>query len=212
MARSGGRLLQSASDLALAGQLSGGNSVAPSVFSLVGADNDSVMCDKCPGIDRCGTCGYATAAEDYVNPEFVLKRDNYDISYTYDGACIVSSRFRELCVRERYDGIAFLSLPRVRYFFRLVVRGQLTFDPVSRGTRFENLCTVCGRYESVVGAYPAFLKAVPIPGEGIYRSDLEFGSGDGKSPVLLVPTKTKRKMEREKIRGAIFEAAKVATV
>src|SRR5262249_55064083 len=81
---------------------------------------------------------------------------------------------------------------------------QIPFDPVKRGTRFENKCDLCGSYERIVGATPAFVNVERLPVPGLYRTDLAFGSGRAKFPLRIVDLQTKDKLQKQKFSGMAF--------
>ena len=176
-------------------------------IAVLGEDNDSYMITPLEGLARCTKCG-RVLDKNYVNPRFELVRAVYDLSYTYDGYCIASNKLKEFCVRNDYEGLDFAPMPSVPSFFSLQVRRVVEFDSERRETRFENYCESCKRFETVVGAYPVYLKS-PVPlGDGFFRTDLEFGSGDEQHPLLLVGHETYQKLKREKLKGLTFEAIK----
>ncbi len=138
----------------------------------------------------CATCGRKTDP-DYINPNYRAKRRGWDIATTYDGYDIVSRRFRLFCEEHDWGGVEFVPLPADDEFFVLRLSGVLPFDAERRQTRFENLCPLCGSYYNVIGATPAYFRGVTEPiKEGIFRSDLEFGSGPEQSPLIFVGTQT----------------------
>jgi hypothetical protein len=177
-------------------------------FTLSGYDNDSFMCsstdrvfDYQPDLNLCPKCGYRTDFE-YINSDFKVKRRTNDISYTYDGYCIVSLKFKEACVRYRFKSLLFVLLPGDNEYFHFIPSCVVEFDSEKRKTRFENKCQICGNYESITGATPAFIRS-PLTAE-ICKSDLLFGSGNAKSPVLFVTEEAKINLERKKLKGLIF--------
>jgi hypothetical protein len=182
-------------------------------YSISGEDNDSYMCASCDrvfagmhGLRVCPTCNYRTDFA-YTSSTFRLSRHTFDLSYTYDGACIVSQRFRDFCVRHGFEALEFRSLPATPGFFHFLVHRTVAFDTETRGTRFERWCATCQCYESVVGATPAFLKTPePLP-EGFFCSDVLFGSGNAKSALLLVGSGTKTQIEQERFRGITYKEA-----
>ncbi len=76
-----------------------------------------------------------------------------------------------------------------------MVQNVVPFDAERRKTRFGPLCSVCGNHQYIVGATPALLKVKEPLGDGIFRSDLLFGAGDGKHPLRFVGPKTKALMQ-----------------
>lgn len=171
-------------------------------YCLFGPDNDSYMWASPEVV--CPACGYGTVSAE-TNPEFKLKKRNLDVSFTYDGACIVSSAFKAICTNEA--GAQFHSLPNASGFYRFTASQVVPFDAERRLTRFQGLCGHCRNYESVVGATPAYLKGASSPLQrGVYRTDLLFGSGNGKSPLLIVTPDVQEAIQSAKLRGAEFSA------
>lgn len=170
------------------------------------SDNDSYRFADSSAVSHCHVCGYVFDRR-FVDPSFRLKRRNYDCSVTYDGAFIASQRFRDLSVRIGNPNLEFQNLPNDQGFWLMTVVGaSIPFDSIRRQTRFENKCASCETWESVIGAVPAYLQiAGPLP-PGIHRTDLEFGSGNEKSPLLLFAAETVVLLKRENIRGLHFES------
>lgn len=178
-------------------------------YSITASDNDSYMCSSCDkvhanmkGLSICAKCGYRTDFE-YINKDFKVKKRIYDISYTYDGYCIVSIKFKEACLRAEFSGIDFIDLPNDKEFFYLKSNNVVKFDIEKRETRFENYCHACGNYGAIAGANPAFIKGKLS--SDICRTDIMFGSGNEKHHLLLISSKAKDIVTREKIRGIYFE-------
>jgi len=165
-------------------------------FVLSGPDNDSYMLD---GVEvwRCGTCGLPMDRE-VANPTFVLRDRRWDLSYTYDGYCIVSERFHAALGDQ--DAI-YRALPSEPDFFVLSSDRFVDFDAERRGTRFEDRCDECGRYRSVAGATPAFLTD-PVPlASNLARTNVEFGTGDEQRPLLLVGTEAAARLRADGLAG-----------
>lgn len=178
-------------------------------YSLSGYDNDSYMCsstdrvfEEMESLEVCPKCGYRTDFE-YINKNFRVKRRTNDISYTYDGYCIVSLKFKEACERAHLQSVQFTKLPGDKEYFHLKSACIVEFDTEKRKTRFENKCEECGNYESTVGATPAFIKGELA--SDICRTDIMFGSGNAKHPMILISEKAKEVFEREKLNGVLAE-------
>lgn len=76
------------------------------------------------------------------------------------------------------------------------------FNAEARKTQFEKRCPDCGTYEEVAGATPAFLKAgAVVPANGFARTDLEFGSGDEKMPLVLCGDEAAHVLKGQRLRG-----------
>ncbi|PMN66659.1 hypothetical protein, partial [Enterovibrio norvegicus] len=172
-------------------------------------DNDSFMCssdntiyDNPVHLCVCESCGYRTDFE-HVSDSFSLKRKNYDLSITYDGYYVASLKLKETVQRKSLKGIEFIQLKEEPDFFVMFVRNVVCFDMEKRNSRRINLCSNCGNYESIVGATPAFL-IEKLPSD-ICRSDVMFGSGNGKHPLLFSSQYFADIVEKEKLKGIKFE-------
>jgi hypothetical protein len=155
-----------------------------------------------PDVHRCETCGELTQKWKEPLSGLVIRKRKYDISITYDGVVVVSQRFK--CVFEAACllGLQFRVLPDDAVFYTIHAARVVAFDAERRKTRFIKQCPQCGRFESVVGATPVYLK----PGDQIdprefVRTDLEFGSQDEKHPLLLCGNDAAQSLSRAKLRG-----------
>lgn len=148
-------------------------------------------------IPKCSSCGYRLDYR-FINPHFKLKRQTLDYSSTYDGVDIVSLKFKEFCVRYGYTNLLFGNLPSAPGFYSFSVKQNLL--PYNFRLQ-ENLCIVCGQYESIVGpSLNIDLINKPLE-DGFYQSDLWFASGNEKSPVIIVAPSTKVNLDKENIKG-----------
>jgi hypothetical protein len=155
-----------------------------------------------PRIRRCGTCGELLAKWEEPLTGLVLNKRRYDLSSTYDGVVTVSKRFRIAFEAANLLGLDFLPLPSDPDFFAAHASRTVAFDADRRRTEFHKLCPECGHYESVVGASPGYLKPGNSVGPAEFvRTDLEFGSGDEKSPLLLCGEVAARALTRAKLKG-----------
>jgi hypothetical protein len=178
-------------------------------YTLNGPDNKCHMYADAPGLQLCKKCGYKLD-DDYVNPDLSIKPRCYDISSTFDNCTIVSQKFKEFCLRSGYTGIIFHELPSDRDFLFMTVSEVLEFDAEKRETRFKNFCKDCGNYEAIIGATPVFLKNITVPlQDGFYRTDLAFGTGSARDPVVIIGVETYKKMKKEKFNGPDFGAIRI---
>jgi hypothetical protein len=146
--------------------------------------------DGVPHPATCGMCGRKTDPK-YVNPNFRVKKRNRDTTCTYDGYILVSNQFRDFCFEHEFPGLEFTPLPADPAFLVFRQLRRLRFDDERRGTRFAKPCPDCGAFYEVIGARPVYLCGVDSPIEdGIYRSDLEFGSGPSQHPLIFVGVAT----------------------
>lgn len=168
-------------------------------------DNDSQMFPSGdPNWPRCSKCGYTTDF-DYISPLFKLGKQLYDISSTYDNKTIVSLKFKEFCLRNKYRGVGFKELPNDPGFFKLEVNNMVKFDAEKAKLRYYKYCDECHSYESVTPGIPIFLKGISKPlGDGFYATDVHFASGNEKGPLFIIGVETYEKMKKEKFRGIVF--------
>jgi hypothetical protein len=149
----------------------------------------------------CPNCGRKTDAN-FINPEFRVKKRRLDFVSSYDGYCFVSRSFREFCEKQEWHGVMYAELPSDPDFFVFRPSQVLPFDAVRRGTRFEDKCPRCLAFYNIIGATPVCLKGVTEPIlDGLYRTDLEFGSGPEQNPVVLAGINTGEKLRDQKFRG-----------
>lgn len=151
-------------------------------FLLTAEDNGSHMLSGPTPHPTCDACGLLTDRE-WVDPRFRIGRRDFDAGYTYDNYLIVSREFGDFA---RSHGARCVPLPSEPEHYALFTDRVREYDAARRGTRFLSRCGSCGRYRDVAGATPVFLVSRdPIP-EAFVRTDIEFGSGDAKAPLVLV--------------------------
>jgi hypothetical protein len=178
------------------------------MFELLAPDNDLYFFRGRLDVTRCVSCGELTKKwEEDLSSVPIPDRGSYDVSYSYDGVLVVSTRFREVVELEGIAGVEFRPLQAGLFSAASVT--VVPFDAKARETRFENRCPNCRRYESVVGATPVFLMpGAVVPDDGVVRTDLEFGSGDEKTPVLLCGDEAAKRLRGHKLRGLTLETVK----
>ncbi|MFM7158957.1 MAG: hypothetical protein ACKO3P_01135 [Planctomycetaceae bacterium] len=138
------------------------------------------------GIRRCDRCGELISKWNEPLLGVKIKKRKYDLSLTYDGIMIASELFRSMYTSNKLSGLKIRRLPDDPDFFAIHATKAIEFDAGRRQTRFIKPCQSCGRYESVVGATPVFLKTGSEVSEREFvRTDLEFGIGDEKHPLLI---------------------------
>ena len=177
-------------------------------YILFGPDNGRHMCgtadrllhDKVSGIPYCKKCGFKTDPF-FINPRFRGPKI-YDVSYTYDNYAIVSLRFKELCLRFGITGAVFIDLPNDKESFVLKSDEIVQYDWARVGTRFENYCDLCESYGAISGVKPAFL--CHKPSRDIAMTDILFGSGNERFPLLVISERLRDLMISERMRGSEF--------
>jgi hypothetical protein len=171
------------------------------MFILSADDNDLYFFRNRTDVRRCPVCRQLTNKweEDVASVPLTPPPRN-DISYSYDGVLVVSPRFRATMAEGGASGLAFRPLQAGFFAARSV--HTVPFDAARRKTRFEKRCGVCGEFESVVGATPAFLRpGAHVPDNGFVRTDLEFGSNDEKGPVELCGDDIARRLQDANLSG-----------
>ena len=161
------------------------------IFQLHPIDNDSYMVGSCDHVDEasgvptCGTCGYRTIP-DFTSSVFRLRKQGLDVSCCYDGAIIVSDRFRNLYQSLGGSNMLFAGLPAVPGFYHLKCSKPISLDYAAMGTRCLRPCTGCGRYLDVVGySHIALQPSAALPDNELAFSDWYFGSNNEASPLML---------------------------
>jgi hypothetical protein len=162
--------------------------------------------DVLPGVicPQCGSC------LDYeYSPPFlkINPSKKYDVSYTHDLRNLYSQRFVEFCKEELLSDDVFVPVD-VGWgsYYYMMPKRIVAFDWKRRNSTFTDACNLCGSYREIVGAYPACLHLDEPLGPGFYRTDLAFGSGKSKTPLILIGPNWKKLIEMQKFRGATFEA------
>ena len=79
----------------------------------------------------------------------MVVRHRADLSVTYDGAVVASASFAEAVRGE--PGVIFLPLRSTGGFFSMIVTQEVLFDAERVGTRFGNVCSMCGRFGFAIG-------------------------------------------------------------
>ncbi len=173
-------------------------------YYLYGADNNSYMLDGL-NFNKCPKCKNKFINE--INPDFNLKIKDFDFSFTYDGFIIVSNRFKKFCDSNNYKNLRFTTLTLEKGFYVFEPLQVLKFDANKRGTRFINFCCSCNRYNEIIGATPVFLEKQSLPLEdSFYRTDLIFGSGNEKAPIIILGRETHKKLKSKNLIGLDFDA------
>lgn len=169
---------------------------------LRGTDNLSFMHDDYPNC--CEKCHYSI--QQSINPNFRLIKKQFDISGSYDGYLIVSTRFKLFCEEKGYNNVRFYDLESEPDFFFLECTKVLSLDYERRNVQFIDFCDKCGRYAEVIGATPSFITLNYIIEENsFYHSEYDFGSYNSKSPLIIISNKMADEMLKMKFKGLNFK-------
>ncbi len=174
-------------------------------YVLFGHDNGGYFFEGAPDGVLCGKCGTCL---DYVYVPLkvkIPKSNRYDYSATYDNRPICSLRFINFLRNNLGFAVRSWRVGTNPDYFYIFPDSEIPFDPIATQTRFEKKCRRCGSYDSIVGVTPAHVKVGRLPGRGIFRTDLAFGSDKEKFPLILVDSQTKVDLLARKFRGMHFE-------
>ena len=174
-------------------------------FSVTGHDNGSHAFFGRNDLTRCDTCGELLDKWRESLVGLRIKKRKLDISSTYDGVDVVSKRFIEVCQNADLRGLSFTALPDDPEFFQLTASACVEMDLEKSTIRFIDRCTTCGRWESVVGPLIVLKEGATIPERAFVRSDIEFASGDEKSPLILCDHETGTILREAKLKGLCLE-------
>jgi hypothetical protein len=175
----------------------------PIGYTLGGHDNDTYLLVKSEVCEGCGLIS-PEKRRDAISSDVRVKKRRMDVSATYDGFTIVSTKFKGWVESHYPDGVAFQPLLSDPTFYVLSVSREIAFDSARRKTRFLNFCPVCKQYEEVIGATPGYVKATPEPFSGLYRTDIAFGSGNSKHYLVIIDPKCYLECKQEHFAGAVF--------
>lgn len=167
-----------------------------SAYSVSAPDCDISFFATAPVALFCPVCDSYLGDGDYA-PNLDLRRCAYDFCYTYDGRLLVSRRAKKCLDEQCTTRITYLPVDKSTEYYVCDIESVVVFDTNRRKTRFEKMCTRCGQYESIIGAIPAFvLEADKIQRSGAYRTDICFGSGREKSPVVIIGRQLKLGLQK----------------
>jgi hypothetical protein len=141
--------------------------------------------DPASGVPTCATCGYRTDP-DFTNPGFRMRRRRLDLSSCYDGAVVVSDRFRTLYGSLGGSNLRFVDLPKAPGFHHLTCITPVALDYAAMGTQCLRLCAGCGRHLDVVGCGTLVLApGAFLAGNELAFADRYFGSHNEAIPLLV---------------------------
>lgn len=162
-----------------------------------------------PGLLRCEACHELLDKWNESLDGLVVKKRKLDIGCTYDGVTVVSERFKNAYQSAGLLGLNFRQLPDDLEFYAIRPERVVEYDAERRGTRFVNQCSQCGCYESVVGATPIYLKPISnVDATEFVRTNLEFGSNDEKSPLILCGESAADALSTVKLNGLDLDRVK----
>jgi hypothetical protein len=168
-------------------------------------DSKSYMNQNMYGVDICNCIDYAKNRYLHLNPNFKLKNRRADVSVTYDSFVIVSTRFKEFCLDNKYEGVSFYDLANYKDRFYMEIFNVVSVDTQRREIDYYEYNSVCNEYNEVIGAHPVCLVNKTPLEVGFYRTDIEFGRGYAKSAIEVVDVETGKKLKAEKFKGLYLD-------
>jgi hypothetical protein len=128
-----------------------------------------------------------------------------DFLITYEGFHLVTAAVIKFCKKNKYKDIEFVPLPGNSNYYWMKPHAVIEYDFKKADTKFIRYSKNCRGYREVIGGYPVCLKKVKSLGDNFYRTDISFGSVDGKHPLILIGTETFNKLKESGLRGVYFE-------
>jgi len=174
-------------------------------YSLNEPDNDSYLNSDLWGKNICECLEYVRNREKYITSDFKIKKANFDFSNTYDGATIVSEKFKKFCKENNLKGLEFYPLISNKKLFLFKSSNIVAFDSERRKTKFVDYNKECSEFNEVAGANPVCLIQANEIRSGIFRTDIEFSGGYAKHPLIIVGTETYTKMQEINFTGLYAE-------
>jgi hypothetical protein len=158
--------------------------------------------ENAPEGTRCPKCDTPLRYDYIPNQIEISKKQKNDVVATYELVKLYSERFVEFIESIVKPAPLFRQVSENPKYFYYLPERVVPFDAEKRKVIFENPCNLCGGYMSIAGAAPAPLKINALPGEGLFRTDLVFGSR--KWPLTIVDPKLKGALQKQKFRGVHF--------
>jgi hypothetical protein len=123
------------------------------------------------------------------------------------GRIIVGNQVRDFCRRHGYRDVMFPILDSRRQLFELRPERLLEVDLERSQPILTDFCTRCGNFQCYLLGQGLFFRGVSeaLP-SGFYRTNIAFGCGMSKSPLVIVAPKTMRELRGEHLRGLKFKA------
>lgn len=128
----------------------------------------------------------------------------FALGSSFDGKALCSTVMKEL-MRSEGLAVSFWEVNSNLGLHHFEPRKKLMFDVKRRKTQFIAPCSRCGGFAEVIGSQPVFLRNVSGPIlNGLFRTDIEFGTGRSKGPELIVGIQTKAVLYRVKFGGCTY--------
>jgi hypothetical protein len=170
-------------------------------YYLSSPDIDAHFFESAPDSVFCQSCS-TVLDKSYIPSRIKLYSGRLpDLGGTYDGQDMCSQRFKDFSEEEGLE-VDFYAIDMGKPFYHFRPKKIVKYDTLRRKTRFIKPCATCGNHAEVIGSIPVYFSEIFEPLQsGIYRTDVEFGSGSQKSFKVIIGLSTREKMVAQKFRG-----------
>jgi len=156
-------------------------------YAIFAADADIYYYEGAPEDLFCPSCGSYIGSKPYLPSNLKVQKLEKDFSYSYDGKLILSNKAKAFLEENISTKLVFHRVNSEPEAFVFETPNIAIFDSEKRKTRFIDKCDQCGNFESIIGSTPPFLKIDhDLDKMGVYVTDIQFGSGREKSPLIIV--------------------------
>lgn len=175
-------------------------------YILVCPDNDSEMNEGLHTLENCPECDLVVNWN-YSNPNCRVRKRRYDVSYTTELCAIVSQEFRDYCVENEISGCIFNRLTRYNNLYHMQVEPSRTVSvcDTKYDYNYGPICATCNRHKFIYGLSPLFLNQDTAISPGFHYTDLFFGDGPDRQPLILVSSDTKSLLDAQEFYNLTFE-------
>jgi hypothetical protein len=174
--------------------------IDPMFFLLRAHDNDGYMF---PEYHADSFESWVKLDKRKVNLNFTPRR-KLDLSYTYDGYLIASSRFVEYCKKNSLIGFEFISLNSSKFYVvKAIETVSLKENNASSFIEYHQFHEMYSEYFEVV--CPTSSDFILDFKNDFAITELKFGTGNQKSGEIFVRGSVGEKMKTEKFKGLFLE-------
>ena len=174
---------------------------------MSGPDNGTFAFDGRPEVATCDVCkGVLDKMRESLRGVRIHRR-KYDVSNTYDGACIVTERFKQICESNRLTGAVLRQLPDDPGYYVLWSDVVVEYDPEEAGSRLGERCGKCGKLKWATSGRCALKPGSVVLDLGFAQTDLWFagiGGYDERCPTILCGDGAAKVLREAKLKGLEF--------
>lgn len=152
---------------------------------------------------RCATCG--CLLDPYARTNALDYNGKLDVSCTYDGALIVSRRFRDFvldeCNANSFDIVFYPINGNSSHYYFQILNSIVALDKEKSGILCKERCIECGYYSEVIGGEKLFIAHENQIVHGFFRSDVFWRTHYIFRPAVFVGIETAEKLKAQKFKG-----------